>query len=127
MDFQRLEHLEQVDLVKWLRRKGYLVFAVPNGSKLSGNAGERSRQMQKLKREGLLNGVPDLILPQGPPARLEMLCTAIEMKRTGGVPSDVSEDQRKVHEDLRRHGWLVIVAFGFQDAVRQLREYGYEV
>ena len=90
-----------------------LVFAVPNGAALSGSAGQRAAKMAKLKAEGLVPGIPDLIIPS--------LRLCVEMKRVrGGV---VSADQKGVHDLFTRIGWSVIVAKGADDAIAKLREH----
>ena len=46
---------------------------------------------------------------------------AIEMKAAKGR---LSPEQRDLHEVMRREGWIVICAFGFEDAVSQLTDLG---
>lgn len=108
-----LESEEQADLVKILRRCGIPFFAVPNGGY------RRAAEAAALRRQGVVAGAPDLVLPI-PDKRWS--CLAIEMKRqVGGV---VSEDQLRMHEQLRAAGWRVLVCRGCADAVAQLTELG---
>jgi len=51
----------------------------------------------------------------------------VELKRLGGRPSDVSVEQQQWLASVRALGWVGLVAFGWADAVRQLREVGYGV
>jgi len=55
------EHQLQTEIVEWfsLTYPQYIIFAVPNGAMLGGNV---YAQIAKLKKEGLLNGVSDLII-----------------------------------------------------------------
>lgn len=119
------EHQEQCVVVNWLRGRGVMVFAVPNGAKLGGTKKQRYGQIAKLKKEGLMPGVPDLVVvdmgmramsygPIGAPV-------AVEIKAKGGR---LSKEQESTHELMRERGWIVIVAYGFDDARRQLTEIG---
>jgi hypothetical protein len=62
-------------------------------------------------------GAPDIVLcvlsKDGKPI-------AIEMKRQMG--GRVSPDQAALHSAMRLAGWIVIVAKGAQDAIKQLLE-----
>jgi hypothetical protein len=104
-------------LVQILRWQRIGCFSVPNGAILGGK--NRFALLRKLQKEGFLGGAPDLVLmdrtPDGRPV-------AIEMKRQeGGVSSDA---QKSVHAEMRARGWVVIVAKGAEDALRQLHEVG---
>lgn len=104
---------EQRRLVQLLRREGVLVFSVPNGGK------RMKREAYDLKRQGLLAGMPDLVLP-GPDARWR--CLAIEMKRQKG--GRLSEEQQACHRLLKVCGWQILVCKGCDDALAQLRALG---
>lgn len=119
------EHNEQVMLVKWLEAKGIPFFSVPNGAALGGGKAGRGRQMAILKSEGLRRGAPDLVL-----IRLALTegveCNvarpiAIEMKAEDGI---LSIDQCRTQASMEREGWIVITAYGFDDARLQLEAHG---
>ena len=77
----------------------------------------------KLKKCGVKPGVPDVLIYTPPPKHLGKVGTAVELKRRdGGV---VSEFQQEWLADLERHGWLITVAHGWEDAVKFLQEAGY--
>lgn len=97
------EHLHQAHVVSWLRKRGLLVFAVPNGGKRG------KREAQKLKTEGVTPGVPDLCVPA--------LNLWIEMKTPTGRLSPV---QKQMAKQLEAAGHRVLVCYGCDDAVQQL-------
>lgn len=102
------EHEEQVLFVQWFRRQfpSTLIFAIPNG-------GVRSKVVAaKMKAEGVVAGVPDLYVPEW---RLW-----IEMKRQHG--GRLSQPQRDILRYLAEFD-TTIVAQGFEDAKRQVREF----
>lgn len=108
------EHQEQAAFVSWFRAQhpGVLIFAIPNGAFLAGSVGQRAAQINKLKAEGLVKGVPDLCVPAW--------ALFIEFKRQkGGV---VSPEQAGIHEQLRAVGYAVIVARGAEDAMQQISD-----
>lgn len=117
-----LEDAEQIMLVQWLALHGIKFFSVPNEAALK-SARSRYALMQKLFAMGLLKGAPDLVLITPPPS---MNChVAIEMKRGAPKAGKVSENQRSVHLDMRQDNWGVLVAYGCDDAIKQLTELGY--
>ena len=110
----RSEADEQAEVVRHLRRAGYLVFSVPNEA-AAGKVGH-------LQHLGLLKGAPDLILPLGP--------IALEMKRADlrGPPlNGLSRAQKKVRERMIEAGWTYVVGYGAADALEKLRTLGYSV
>lgn len=105
------EHQEQVAFVRWFRLQfpTVKIFAIPNA------AVRDERQAAWMKAEGLTAGVPDLCIPAW---RLW-----IEMKRQkGGV---VSPDQAEWIAYLNMHGQRAVVCRGFDDAVRQVKEFAF--
>ena len=96
------EHSEQMGFVRWIRTKypGLLIFAIPNGGVRDIVTGK------KLKDEGVLKGVPDLMIPA--------LKIFVEMKRAKG--GTVSSEQKEIMEYLTRHGYTCIVGYGATDA-----------
>jgi hypothetical protein len=117
------EHAEQVVICNWLRERGHVFFAVPNGAKCG------AKQANKLKREGLTPGVADLIIASKP-TWATWPCLALEMKkRVGsgkGRQNKLSTSQKEWHEQYLQLGWVCLVAHGAEDAIQQLREYGYD-
>ena len=114
----RTEHEEQADVVRWLRAHRLVCCAVPN-------AGRRDPRLAAwLRAEGMAAGVPDLLIFTPPPGS-GVPGTALEMKRAGGKPSDVSPKQRHWLDALEALGWHVLVGYGADNAIRQLGELGY--
>ena len=108
------EHQEQVVLVARVRQflPDVLIFAVPNG-------GLRNRRVAKqMKDEGLLAGVPDLVIAE---ARGGYHGLFLEMKRTRG--GSLSDRQRGVGRQLRARGYYVAVAKGADEGVAVLEAY----
>ena len=100
------EHEEQKAFVKWFHQ-GYpkvLIFAVPNAGQRDHNAASWMRA------EGLVAGVPDLIVPEWK--------LAIEMKRIKG--STISEEQYWMEHYFKRIGWHHYFAYGSEDAKQKL-------
>jgi hypothetical protein len=60
------EHNLQVACVRWFRtqhpKKARLLFAIPNGAKLSGSPLQRAKAWKRLEAEGAQAGVADLFL-----------------------------------------------------------------
>lgn len=102
------EHEEQKALINKCKQENIFIFAIPNGVHLK----KDYAQLNKLKAEGLINGIPDLFIPQ--------YYLFIEMKkREGGI---VSKEQQKCHECLRSYGYTVIVAKGAKCAWQAIQE-----
>lgn len=114
-----VERDEQRAVVEWCHAHGIALFAVPNGMTLGGT--RRFGQVVTAKRTGMLVGAPDLVLIDRAPRTGQPV--AIEMKRQRG--SRVSEAQDLVHCRMRRAGWIVIVAYGADDAINHLCGLGY--
>ena len=107
-----------------------LLYAIPNAG-----AGSQRGQSGKLKAEGLRAGWPDLglALPSvSVGIRAGELIFAglfIELKRAGWRPPKSGKalehwrNQQNIHEMLRRNNYNVVVAIGFDEAVRAIKEY----
>lgn len=116
------EHDEQCNLIEWARRQSGLflplewLYAVPNGAKLPYRKNEKgqrySPEAMRLKREGLLPGVPDLFLPY--PAQ-GYHGFYIEMKAPGKL-KDVREGQIQFMEWAESVGYLCQVHDSFESA-----------
>lgn len=102
------EHQEQCNLCDWIHETypDLLFYAIPNGGVRTEGARE------KLKREGLLKGVPDLCFPE--------LNLYIEMKRAKG--GSLSPFQKDVIARLRKIGCRVEVCKGCEEAKKVLQE-----
>lgn len=105
------EHMEQVTLVAWFARQHpqHRLFSIPNGATLAGAAHTRAKQVERLKAEGMSNGVPDLFLPIPTSSHHGLF---IEMKRQkGGVLSKEQKEWLSYLNDMgylakRCNGWL---------------------
>lgn len=99
-----------VDWFKW-NYPGKVIFAIPNGGKRSPMAG------QKLKKAGMLPGVPDLFVcvPTGKFGGL-----FVEMKVKTNVPSDV---QVYVMKQLLGSGYAVEVCYTFERFKEVVEDY----
>lgn len=110
------EHDLQVGCVRWFRYEfpafAPLLFAIPNGGRRDYVAAA------KLKAEGVVPGVPDLLLavPRG-----EYHALWIEMKN--GKAGELSPAQKEMHERLRAQGYRVEVCRTFEGFVTILRYY----
>lgn len=104
-----------------------LLIMVPNGAYLGAGVKETRRgpvalaaiRFGQLKRQGFIQGAPDLFLavPRVP----TFAGLWIEMKRPKrGV---VSDEQRVLHALLRAQGYAVSVAYGFDQAVNCVVDY----
>ena len=69
---------------------------------------------------GFVRGAPDLVMMHLAPR--DGRPVAIEMKRPGGK---LSAEQRIVLDGLATAGWHTVVAMGYSDGERQLRQLGY--
>lgn len=114
------EHDEQSAVVGWLsiHHPDVLFWATPNGAHLAGSAGRRAASMNKLKAEGFLPGVSDLIIFE---KRGQYSAMFLEMKRTdGGV---ASENQLWFLREVEKRGAYGVVANGYEEAVDFLTWY----
>lgn len=109
------EHQLQVQCVKWFRYKypklKMLLFAVPNGAMLYGNKLQRVKQWNKLKSEGAVKGVSDLILLVSS-GEFSGLC--IEMKTTA-KHSKQSPQQLEFEKAVINQGFAYVVPRTFDE------------
>lgn len=110
----RSESTEQITFIARVRHfhPNVLVFAIPNGGKRD------AREAARLKHEGVVAGVPDLMVALTKPPYSGLF---IELKRTDG--GRVSEAQKLIHDKLRKAGYLVVVAYGVEDAYSAFLDY----
>lgn len=102
------EDREQMLFVQWFKRTypEVRIFHIPNG-------GNRNiREAAKFKALGVSPGVPDLFIPAW--------ALWIEMKRQKG--GHVSIEQKDWHSYLIEIGHKVLIAKGFDDAVKKLHK-----
>lgn len=116
------EHDEQSALITWARMtRGPLswLYATPNGAQFGRDRKLAIIQAGKLKREGLLPGVPDLFLPY--PAR-GYHGFYVEMKARGRA-KDVRDGQREFMAWAESVGYLCQVHDSFESAREALEWY----
>ena len=98
-----------------------LMFAIPNGGKREKRQDKKGRWFsptaQKLKKEGVKPGIPDIFLPC---ARGGSYGLFIEMKAPDGK---VSLEQTGIHKLLREEGYAVIVCFSLESAITLITWY----
>ncbi len=110
------EHRIQCECVKWFRlqypKLKYRLFAVPNGGRRDYTTAS------KLKAEGVLAGVSDLILLK---PNKQYGALLIEMKTSIGRLRD---NQIKWKEDLCKKGeYKYVVCRSTEDFIREIKEY----
>ncbi len=112
------EEDEQMTVIDWAEKRTSvypalkLLFHIPNGGKRS------KAEAARFKAMGVRAGVPDLFLPV-PRGRYHGLW--IEMKRT--KDGKISENQKWWIGALNSLGYSAQVAYGAEQAIRQLEEY----
>lgn len=123
-----MKHIEHDHQTEFFRRCSYVkygtgtlkdyCFAVPNALPYGGK--RAMLQMLRLRAEGLTKGVPDIecFIPIPPYHGLH-----IEMKKPDGTPSDVTAEQRVVMRRLADCGRKCVVAFGWEQAWKELTTY----
>ena len=127
---QPTEHQEQAALIAWWSTYAKtkqldprLLFAIPQAAK-------RSYALASyMKAEGLRAGVPDLMLAiprtgtiynKGVIPIMLFAGLFIELKRIGGKPTP---DQLAYADLLRRQGFSVVIAYGFEESRRAITGY----
>lgn len=122
------ESQEQAALIAWWNHyaptKGLdprLLFAIPNGAMLAGDARLRAIRMAMLKRGGLRVGVPDMFLavPKMLHGHTTFHGLFLELKRIGGK---ASPDQIAMATLLRRD-YNVVIVEGCDEAMRAIKAY----
>ncbi len=113
---RRNRHLEddlQASFVEWFNLKlpQYLLYAIPNGGK------RFLREAVRLKRQGVLAGVPDLFLAEQRKG-FGGLYLELKVGRNG-----LSQEQVRIHAYLRVRGYKVDVCRSFEECVKSVCEY----
>lgn len=103
---------DQIELVKWMEKKGLKFYAVPNGGY------RRISEAVRFKHSGVKAGVPDLCIPfpSGPYHGLY-----IELKRVIG--GEVSVVQQEWVDYLNSVGYYAAICRGFEEAKRTVEYY----
>ncbi len=107
------ERVIQRGIVKALRKLGFMVFHVPNGSHLVGGY----RQWQALQADGAMPGFPGLLCFDR-----DGEVAAIEVKKPGGV---VSADQERCHKALKARRVRVAVVTSLDETLAELTRWGW--
>lgn len=118
---RQMERPHQIAVAKYLDWAGVLWLHPPN-------EGVRSpRQGAMLKACGLKPGVPDILILDPPPALQGSPGAAIELKptRDEAPRARMSREQREWLGQLAQLGWATACARGAQEAIAQLRAWGY--
>ena len=112
---KQTERSLQRAILDYLDRLNIFAAHIPNGAVLAGNPTQRARQMNSLKRDGLRNGMPDLLLisKNGSVGFCEV---KLEGART--QPS-----QHDMHALLRGRGQSVAVVRSVADVQDTLKEW----
>lgn len=113
------EHLEQKALCEWLDWHGIGHAAIPNG-------GHRHPAVAaKLKAEGVKAGMPDLLLFPPHSSGAHVMIELKRMRKPGAPKGRLSTEQKSRIAELVQQNWIVIVAFGCDDAIKKLQALGY--
>ena len=111
------ESQEQINLFTWANLQSCkipelkLLFHIPNGGK------RNIVTARRLKAEGVKAGVPDLFLPV---SRGGFHGLFIEMKAGKNKPT---EKQDVWITDLRQQGYKVVVCYGCEEAIGEIKRY----
>ena len=111
------ESQEQINLFRWANLQSCkipelkLLFHIPNGGK------RNIVTARRLKAEGVKAGVPDLFLPV-PRGGYHGLF--VEMK---AGKNKTTEKQDVWITDLRQQGYKVVVCYGCEEAMTEIKEY----
>lgn len=108
------ESLEQQAFVQWCRLHpvARLIFAIPNGGS------RRPVEAAILKAEGVLAGIPDLMLPVAKGG-----CNGLFVEMKSPIRGRESAEQYERMEELVAAGYACVVAYGAGYAIDATREY----
>lgn len=119
-----LERDIQVMIASVLRLAGVFFWHTPNG-------GLRDPIVAaKMKEEGVLPGVSDIIIADRPPTNPEYIGLIMELKTKKGVLTKtkkgvLTENQIDYLNKMSDRGWACHVCYGLDDALFVLRKYKY--
>ena len=115
---KHLESIEQITLFQWARFAQHeypelsLLHAIGNG-----NASRNVIQGARMKKEGVLAGVSDIMLPV---ARKEWHGLYVELKVKGGR---VSDNQKWWLGEVSKQGYLARICYGWVEAKEVIEGY----
>lgn len=116
---------QQAKVVSMLKRFHIYGFALANGHVRT------KRQQITGAMEGVVAGVPDMLIVDPPPALFgKIYCpgVALEMKRRNLDKKNgkmLRPNQREQLQKFAERGWIPIVGYGAHDAIAQLAALGY--
>ncbi|GAB3889753.1 hypothetical protein GCM10028803_00120 [Larkinella knui] len=110
----------QIACVRWFRMQyrdySKLLFAIPNG-------GHRNKAVAtKLKAEGVLAGVPDLLLAV-PSGRFCGLFIEMKVRYQDGSKNYASPEQKEVMAGLHKQGYQVATCYDLTEFILTINEY----
>lgn len=123
MSLTPTESQEQQTVIKWADMQplkefggkiGRFLFAIPNGGK------RLQREAVRLRAEGVRAGVPDLYFAYPSNGYHGLF---IEMKRAKKSLSHVSDEQIEWQERLNAAGYLAVVCYGADEAIKTITDY----
>ena len=116
------EHDQQSAVCDYLNSSypDVLYHANANGAWLAGNAGQRARQMNKLKAEGLLPGVSDIFIAE---PRKPYHGFYLEMKDVRPAGKDPTDNQVWFIAEAEKRGYFTAVAWGCDEARALIDQY----
>ena len=118
------EYNQQCTTVEWYKWQWPIfagcIMAIPNGAHLAGDKIIRAKKMIRMKKEGFKNGVSDLLIavPRGTYHGLW-----VEMKDVGKNITDVTDDQMKHLQLMRKMGYRAEWCPGADAAMQVIAEY----
>ena len=116
------ESIEQQKLIQWLKVKKIFHFAVPNGSVLKGTPLQRAKQMQRLKSEGLLVGVSDIVVMLPNKILFIELKRAKKTLKSGKLSTShttVSDEQKSFMKRVNEFDYAdAYIAYGANEAMQ---------
>ncbi|WP_234735349.1 VRR-NUC domain-containing protein [Tellurirhabdus bombi] len=115
-----LESGLQVACVRWFRdqyrESANLLFAIPNG-------GHRNKAVAaKLKHEGVLAGVPDLMLAKASGA-FHGLFVELKVQYANGQKNTPSPEQKQRIKELKEQGYFVAVCYELNQFIEVVNTY----
>lgn len=120
-----LEEHDHIALAELLDYAKILYFHPANELMVKGLPDKQKwRILNKLKKMGMKSGVPDFVILTRPPMP-EARAVFLELKRHKG--GKISSAQEEWHRALEAEGFMVIVARGFEDARKKLKQLGYDL
>ena len=114
-----LEHNLQCQVIQWfnLQYPKLLMFAIPNGGSRGGNKLQRIINGSKLKREGVISGIPDLFLAY-PTKKSAGLFIELKVK-----PNKPSTEQKEIMQKLITAGYACVVCYSLEETIENIKNY----